>query len=244
MSFTSPIISIITVVYNGYNCIETTILSVINQTYKNIEYIIIDGGSTDGTINIIKKYENKISYWISEPDKGIYDAMNKGIEVASGEWMNFMNAGDTFADNRVLEKVFDKTYPYYLKVIYGDTIMLGNLQKRLKKANDITKINRYLPFCHQSSFIKNINNNSIKYDLKYRISSDYKMFLNIYLIWGRESFYYLPIAFSVFEAENGISTTKTFNMKEEYLAIRSTNKDPYWYIDFFKLLIKRIIKRY
>lgn len=91
-----PKVSIITVVYNGEKELENTILSVIRQTYDNLEYIIVDGGSTDNTINIIKKYANKISYWISEPDKGIYDAMNKGIDVANGEWLLFRNCGDYF----------------------------------------------------------------------------------------------------------------------------------------------------
>ncbi len=83
-----------TVTYNAEELLEETILSVINQSYKNIEYIIIDGASTDGTIDIIKKYEEKIDYWMSEPDEGIYFAMNKAIEKATGKWINFMNAGD------------------------------------------------------------------------------------------------------------------------------------------------------
>ena len=86
-----PLISIVTVSYNAVATIEQTILSVINQTYPNIEYIIIDGGSKDGTIDIIRKYADQIAYWVSEPDEGIYDAMNKGIKIATGEWINFMN---------------------------------------------------------------------------------------------------------------------------------------------------------
>lgn len=113
-------ISIITVCYNAITCIEKTILSVINQTYDNIEYIIIDGGSTDGTIDIIKKYENYISYWISEPDKGIYDAMNKGIKLSTGNWINLMNAGDVFTEENVLKKIFTNDIPVNTKIIYSD----------------------------------------------------------------------------------------------------------------------------
>ena len=87
-------ITFITVCYNAIDTLEKTILSIINQTYPNIEYIIIDGASTDGTVDIIKKYEHKLSYWISEPDKGIYDAMNKGLKRATGDYINFMNADD------------------------------------------------------------------------------------------------------------------------------------------------------
>jgi hypothetical protein len=102
-----PLITFVTVVFNGEKFLEKTILSIINQTYDNIEYIIIDGGSTDGTLDIIKKYEQAIDYWVSEKDKGIYDAMNKGIDLATGEWINFMNAGDRLLDFNQA-KVFTK----------------------------------------------------------------------------------------------------------------------------------------
>ena len=99
-------ISIITVCFNAVGVIEKTILSVISQTYNDVEYIIIDGGSTDGTLDIVKKYENYIAYWISEPDSGIYNAMNKGVKYATGLYCNFMNAGDFFINEKVLENIF------------------------------------------------------------------------------------------------------------------------------------------
>lgn len=96
-----PLITIITAVYNASEFLERTILSVLNQTWSNIEYIIIDGGSTDGTLDIIRKYEQPIAYWVSEPDKGIYDAWNKAIKLARGEWIVFLGAGDTYYPNAV-----------------------------------------------------------------------------------------------------------------------------------------------
>ena len=101
-----PKISVITVVYNDKEGLEKTIQSVLSQTYGNVEYIVVDGRSTDGTVDVIKKYEQEIDIWVSEPDEGIYDAMNKGIKMASGEWLNFMNAGDVFYDENVLFKAF------------------------------------------------------------------------------------------------------------------------------------------
>ena len=97
--------SIITVTYNSVNSIEKSIRSVLAQSYPDREYIIIDGGSKDGTVDIIRHYSDRINYWVSEPDKGIYDAMNKGIKIATGDYLIFMNADDVFADTEVLQKV-------------------------------------------------------------------------------------------------------------------------------------------
>jgi len=115
-----PNISIITICWNAIDGIENTILSVVSQSYKDYEYIIIDGGSKDGTIDIIKKYENSLSKWISEPDNGIYDAMNKGIKMAAGEWLIMMNAGDYFADENVLQNVFYHNIPENKSFLYSD----------------------------------------------------------------------------------------------------------------------------
>ena len=121
----NPLISVVTVSYNAVSTIEQTILSVINQTYPHIEYIIIDGGSTYGTVDIIKKYADKIAYWVSEPDKGIYDAMNKGIKVATGEWINFMNSGDCLYRNDTIEKILNKSSTTNnVSIIYGKTMKI------------------------------------------------------------------------------------------------------------------------
>ena len=116
-----PVLSIITVVYNGEKFLERTINSVINQTFSNYEFIIIDGRSTDSTLSIIKKYENRIDYWISEKDNGIYDAMNKGLKIAKGKWINFMNCSDIYYSNNTLNSLFS---PFMLsgniQLIYSD----------------------------------------------------------------------------------------------------------------------------
>ena len=109
-----PLISIITVVLNDKDNIEKTILSVLNQNYKNIQYIIIDGGSSDGTIDIIKKYEKNIGFWISEKDEGIYDAFNKGLKHTNGDLIGFTNSGDTLT-NESLDYLVDYYNIYTLK---------------------------------------------------------------------------------------------------------------------------------
>ena len=115
-------ISVITVSYNAAQTIEETLFSVCNQSYLNVEYIIIDGGSTDGTCEIIEKYRNKIGYFISEPDNGIYDAMNKGLKIATGDYVIFLGADDHFISLSVLEEVveeMEKTNKTNI-VFYGD----------------------------------------------------------------------------------------------------------------------------
>ena len=175
-----PKVSIITVVYNGIEFLEETIKSVIAQTYPNIEYIIVDGGSKDGTLDIIKKYEAHISKWISEPDKGIYDAMNKGIDLATGDWQNFLNAGDSFVDNNVLEKIFT-TNLENITLVYGDIIAIRENGQKLNvnaiELKDDNSIKKGMKVCHQAIFYnKNI---MIKYDDKLRLKSEWKHLIEI-----------------------------------------------------------------
>lgn len=171
-----PLISIITVVLNGEKYLEETIQSVINQTYDNVEYIIIDGGSTDGTLDIIKKYEDKIDYWVSERDKGIYDAMNKGIDVATGKWINFMNAGDGFYADDTLEKIFAINDYKNIDVIYGNHNVIYPHKTRIAKAGNLENIWKGSQFCHQSSFVASSTHKANKFNLSNKIGADFEFF--------------------------------------------------------------------
>lgn len=126
----SPVISVVTVVYNDCVNIENTIKSVINQSYKNIEYIIQDGGSTDGTLELINKYNEQITSIESNKDNGIYDAMNKAVTKASGDYVIFMNCGDEFSTNTTLEDVANGIDDN-IDVIYGHTILFDGESKKL-----------------------------------------------------------------------------------------------------------------
>lgn len=148
-------VTVITVSYNAIDNIEQTILSVINQTYSSLEYIIIDGGSNDGTLDVIKKYTNKISYWVSEPDNGIYDAMNKGILATSGEWINFMNCGDTFVNNNTLRNIFSEQNHSDADIIYGNSYIKTEKGDIFVKASDEIGQLRYSPiYRHGASFVR------------------------------------------------------------------------------------------
>lgn len=132
-----PKISVITVVYNGQDFLEGTIQSVIQQTYNNIEYLVIDGKSKDKTVDIIKNYKNHISNWISEPDKGLYDAMNKGLKMATGDFVLFMNAGDRFSNKNVLTTVFSK-YDKDTDILYGEVMMVNENHQPIGTRTEIT----------------------------------------------------------------------------------------------------------
>lgn len=174
----NPLITVVTVTYNAENYLEETIESIINQTYKNIEYIIIDGASSDKTVNIIKKYEKHISYWVSEVDNGIYDAMNKAIDVANGEWINFMNAGDSFADKNIIEKVIENSYN--ADVICGNLYYVTNYKKEYIKVPGLKKAYECM-FCnHQAMFVKTSLMKKYKFDTSFKIAGDYDLTLKLY----------------------------------------------------------------
>lgn len=207
----SPIISIITVTYNDAKRLEKTIKSISKQSYKNIEYIIIDGGSSDGTLAIIQQYEKSITKWISEKDEGIYDAMNKGIQLAQGNWINFMNAGDIFHNLNVLSNIFATThYDTATKIIYGNHVAdYQNGYKRVVKVSPQPKLLNGMPFCHQSTFVRLQPAQKILFDTNYQLAADYQFILQIFKKGSQ--FKYIPFPISIIEtvgiAEKNILTT-------------------------------------
>lgn len=178
-------LSIITVNFNDAEGLERTIKSVITQTFQDYEFIIIDGGSTDGSVDVINKYVGYIDYWVSEPDGGIYPGMNKGLRQAKGEYLNFMNGGDRYHSSDVLEKIF---------ALGSDAdIITGNHSEnglRNVGKEGVTMLDLYKwAIDHQASFIKRDIALRHPYDEKYRIVSDWKFFIEA-LIFDNCTFYY------------------------------------------------------
>jgi glycosyltransferase involved in cell wall biosynthesis len=173
-----PLISVITVVYNGSGYIESTIKSVINQSYPHLEYIIIDGASADGTQDILQKYQKNLSYWISEPDQGIYDAMNKGLKMSHGDYVTFLNCGDSFYDRDILFKVFNQPEA---DVYYGETMLtdrkgidLGTRSqlssRKLPERLTYKSFLKGMVVSHQALIVRRAI--APLYDLRYRCSAD------------------------------------------------------------------------
>lgn len=178
MEYSQPFISVITVVFNAEKHIERTLLSIINQFNVNVEYIIVDGASTDNTPKIIEKYKSHIKVYLSEPDKGLYDAMNKGLKLASGKYVWFINAGDEIAGQQTI----DKLLPFDGKdILYSDTIVIDENAEELGLLSQLTHNNapdnlnwkmmkKGMVVCHQSFIVK--KEMAPFFDTKYRLSSD------------------------------------------------------------------------
>lgn len=178
--------SIITINYNNADGLRRTIESVVNQTYKDIEYIIIDGGSTDGSVDVIKEYGSQIDYWVSEPDKGIYNAMNKGILQAHGEYLNFMNSGDCFYDCHRLQKVTDLNSNS--DIIVGKDLHICP-QTKASFASLLPQRTGLFHFYlttipHQSSFIKKTLFQKFMYDESLKIVADWEFFMKSFVFEG------------------------------------------------------------
>lgn len=177
-----PTITIVTVVFNGAAHIDDTIRSVLAQTWQHKEYIIIDGGSTDGTKEKLEKYRDQVQIIISEKDKGIYDAMNKGIGLSNGDFTIFMNSGDVFYNEEAITDVFaDASLDVAATdVIYGDTNIRHGKNEVIKRAEGQLDLSNAMPFCHQSVFIRTALLKQYLFNLEFRIIADREMITRIY----------------------------------------------------------------
>lgn len=178
-------ISIITVVLNDVHHIEKTILSVVNQTNADCEYIIIDGGSTDGTVEIIQQYGQYLSYWISEPDRGVADAFNKGILHATGKLIGIVNSGD-FLEEEALHKVADAFLPNNIDIVYGNVQYWHADTKEYIYHADHTLLPKFMSVNHPAVFVSNdIYRKFGLFDQQYTLAMDYELMLRFYMKGAR-----------------------------------------------------------
>lgn len=217
----NPKLSIITVNLNNRDGLQHTIDSVVSQTFTDYEWIIIDGGSTDGSRELIEQYQDHFAYWCSEPDKGIYNAMNKGIAHTKGEWLQFLNSGDCLFEPTTLSKVFlqkhnaDILYGNY-KQYSGDTIVDRIVTEKIT-------LSYLLEFniCHQSSFLKKNIFSNRRYNESYKITSDWLLFLQ--LVFENSVFEFVPLFIACCEKDGttynniDIALFEREQIKEKYI---------------------------
>ena len=252
-----PLVSILTVVFNGVKCLEQTIQSVLKQDYDNIEFIVIDGGSTDGTLEILRKFENVINYWISEPDRGISDAFNKAVLLSSGDYLNFQGAGDLLVAGDVVSRMLKDIDPR------RDMLISGRVQR--VKEHDPNEILWVAPRRFSFRFNKCsllfrmslphqglLTNRRLfdrygLFDTNNVFSMDYEHLLRAYHAFP--SVVMKDVIFSAWRA-GGVGTDRGNEILSEYTKIKLMNKvAPIWVIhmiDFYsrlKLKIKTILKR-
>jgi glycosyltransferase involved in cell wall biosynthesis len=204
LTIKTPHISIITINFNHLKDLQKTFANVISQTYKNIEYIIIDGDSQDGTVEFLQENSKFLSYWISEKDNGIYDAMNKGVKVAKGEWIIFMNSGDLFSQMNTIEQIV----PYLNRsndVVYGgyESIVDDEYGYRTSQRQpaDLSLIWHQIPTCHQSVFVKRELQSQYPFDTSLSWCADHDFLAQLYQLGSK--FQEIPIFVSKFDASGG-----------------------------------------
>ena len=186
--------------------------SLLHQSYAHIDYVIIDGASTDGTPEMLEKTEG--IRWISEPDKGIYDAMNKGIRMAEGEWVIFMNAGDVFASDDTLSKVFSVERD--ADVIYGDVIK-GDCIKKAEPPHN----GHRMYFCHQSAFVRTSCLKEFPFDIQHRMSADFKQMKQLYL--AGKTFMQLDFPIAVFDTSGVSNAQRSKGLYDNIQVIREVD---------------------
>lgn len=236
-------ISIVTVCFNCQDCIVETLESIVKQTYTNKELIIVDGGSKDDTMKLVESFKNKCeTHIVSEPDKGIFDAMNKSLKMASGEWIIFMNAGDLFVNECVLDNIFKVKYNNNVGVIYGDVIYKGvdKVYNQNKPFYISKNVIRQMGICHQTIFARLSLAKNIGFDTSYKYAADYNMIMQIYNCGY--NFIHVDIAVAIYDM-TGVSSLNPINQLKEISKICNAYKTMNYYYEYI-VVIKRLIGKY
>ena len=224
-------LTVITVCFNAARDLKKTLDSVLTQTFIDFEYLVIDGGSKDNTLDLLETYKllfakaGKIFRYVSEADKGTYDAMNKGASLANGEWINYMNAGDSFYANSTLQDFFSSSWPESTGVLYGDTFQIFDFGSGIAREDDYKKDNTIMPFCHQSCFVKTKLMQQFLFDTSYRIIADHDLFYR--LRKANIIFQYIPIIVARYNGQYGLSATHPLTLRLEGLRVHQITKK--WY---------------
>lgn len=228
--------SVITVCYNSANCITRTINSVLGQSFTDYEYIIIDGQSSDGTQCVINSLKNDHIQMLSEKDYGIYDAMNKGINMARGDYVIFMNAGDYFSDNKVLEciHIFFQSNET-VDVLYGNTILISSDKLKLYRPLPLSRLKYGMIASHQSTFVKTAVLKSNLFDLQYKLAADYNQLSGLYL--KGFSFEYVNRSIAGVITDEGYTFNNFIRSKREVLNIqRGRNLKVALFVFFYEVI--------
>ena len=235
-------ISIITVTFNSDKTLEETILSVINQTYKKIEYIIIDGGSTDNTLNIIDKYKNKINYFISEKDHGLYEALNKGIKKATGDVIGFIHSDDFYTSNIIIEKYASEFLKSKSDAVYSDLYYVNALKWKSGEYKTKSFYFGWMP-PHPTFFVKkNIYKTHGDFNLNLKSAADYELMLR-FILKNKIVISYLPeytIKMRIGGKSNASFSNRFKANKEDRQAWDINGLKPKFYTLYFKPLRKLI----
>jgi glycosyltransferase involved in cell wall biosynthesis len=244
--FAVPLVTIITVVFNGEKHLEQTIQSVISQTYNNVEYIIIDGGSTDGTVDIIRKYEEVIDYWVNEPDAGISDAMNKGISLATGILINHLHAGDKFAADTTLSSVVSSYNSEGWRWCFGNQLLRSHTEDTIvgcfcppKFSQKLLHIVNTIPHStvfSERALIEEVNG----FDNNYKCAMDYHLWLRFTQLSKPKQFDYATAEFLL----GGRSSDIKLALREEFRARKEVlRQSKLELLLSFAVVMMRYIKR-
>ena len=247
-------ITIITVCYNALKDLKKTADSVYRQTYQNVEYLIVDGNSTDGTRTYLDTQQLRFASshidfrYVSESDDGIYDAMNKGTKLATGDFLLFLNAGDYLADEDVLSSIFSDNDYSSASVVYGNHITSDGTNFQKIQVMDARGLRKTMIFSHQAAFIRRSEQLRYPYNPQYHICADYDFFLHLYL--EGKSFVRVPVYVSVFQ-EGGLcqqsvnrTTKQVFDVRRAHGIINKRNYLFYWLKRWQYVIRKGVISRF